>query len=65
MYSGAKVSVEYTNQPASKVTFRLPDVPWLDSVSSKACSSDSVINAGRLIHINVVRIVLDTNRKVI
>ena len=53
------------NELASRVTFRLPDVSLLHSISSKACSSDSVVNAGRFIHINVVGIVLDANRKVI
>ena len=46
-----------------QVTFRLPDVSLVHSISREACSSDSVVDTGRLININIFRIVLYANRK--
>ena len=65
MYSGRPGSARNTRTSWSQITFRLPDVSLLHSVSSKGRSSDTVVYAGRLIHVNVVGVVLDANHKVV
>lgn len=55
------------NKRASRlhITFRLPNVPLFHTVPGKARSSDRVVDAGRLVHIDVVRMILDANREVV
>lgn len=47
------------------LTFSLPNVPLLYSVPSKICSSDSIANAGRLVDVDVLWAIFDTNCKVV
>jgi len=65
MYSEGWRSAKSTRVSWAQVTFGLPDVSLLHPVSSEAGSSYSVVNTRRLLHVNVVGIILDADRKVI
>lgn len=65
MYSGGLNQRQMDQVAELGFTFRLPNVPLLDSVSGEICSSNSVTDARRVANMNVPWMVFDADREVV